>query len=337
MVKVFNYNSAKLLFDNRYNTFKNLYKDKCIEVFNNHYKLRGELGPNKGDPKYLGKVDKNGSWCWENRINTHPNCLVLLYNWCIEYNENFFIDFGNTKWNKYNIEKMWNFYDENFDLYFTNDITTKYYSELKEKCSKSWNNGNISLFELVLNLKLSFGENITNIDYTFNFGNNDDMNGIDLSFNDSEGILRTIQLKSGTFTDYGDEFHVKGSPNNLHYQTDYYSYVNVSQHSHYPTSIIIFKNIKSELRKDDEGKIFFSRDLLIYKKIEFMATTEKLNTILRIASTNKIEFILEKEGDTNFINLQEGKITVNIGNIDDKQLDELLDSKIKELNQFFQD
>ena len=62
-----------------------------------------------------------------------------------------------------------------------------------------------------------------------------------------------------------------------------------------------------------------------------------LNTILRIASTNKIEFFLEKEGDTNFINLQEDKITVNIGNIDDKQLDELLDSKIKELNQFFQD
>ena len=68
-----------------------------------------------------------------------------------------------------------------------------------------------------------------------------------------------------------------------------------------------------------------------------MSTTEKLNTLLRIASTNKIEFFLEKEGDTNFINLQEGKITVNIGNIDDKQLDELLDSKIEELNQFFQD
>lgn len=337
MVCPINYQDAKSLFDNKFNTFKKMYLTKCIEVFNKHYEQRGELGPNKTDPTKLGKVDKNGNWCWENRINTHPNCLVYLYKWCVESDKDFFKNFGDPNWNKYNIEKMWNFYDTNFDLYFTNDITSEYYGILKEKCSKSWNNGNISLLELLFNLKICFGEKITNIDYSFKFGENDDMSGVDLSFDDENGIKKTIQLKSGKFIDYGDEFHVQGSPNNLAYKTDYYAYVHVSQSNYEPTSLIVFKNIFSELKKDEEGKIFFNKDLLIFKKIEFMTTSEKLNTILKIASTKKLEFVLEKEGSTNSVDIQTDKVTINIGDIDDKKLDELLDKKIEELQQLFQD
>lgn len=64
---------------------------------------------------------------------------------------------------------------------------------------------------------------------------------------------------------------------------------------------------------------------------------EKLNELFSICGINDFVFHLQKEGETNFINytLDPKIIVVNIPDIEDKELDQLLTDKIKELKETF--
>ena len=56
-----------------------------------------------------------------------------------------------------------------------------------------------------------------------------------------------------------------------------------------------------------------------------MTPSEKVNNIFRITRDNKIEFILQKEGESNFIDVNSESVTINLVDLDDKNLDDLLD------------
>jgi hypothetical protein len=64
---------------------------------------------------------------------------------------------------------------------------------------------------------------------------------------------------------------------------------------------------------------------------------EKLNELFSICGINDFVFHLQKEGEINFINytLDPKNIVVNIPDIEDKELDQLLTDKIKELKETF--
>lgn len=65
--------------------------------------------------------------------------------------------------------------------------------------------------------------------------------------------------------------------------------------------------------------------------------SDKLNELFSICGINDFIFHLQKEGETNYIDytLDPKKIVVNIGDIQDKELDQLLISKINELKETF--
>lgn len=64
---------------------------------------------------------------------------------------------------------------------------------------------------------------------------------------------------------------------------------------------------------------------------------EKLNELFKICGINDFVFHLQKEGETNFIDytLDPKTIVVNIPDIEDKEFDQLLTDKIKELKETF--
>jgi hypothetical protein len=314
--------------------WKSYYFNEAQACFEKHYGLIGKWKINEKDSKKReGHFDENGLWSWTNRINTHPNCCLSFYNWGVKYNPSMFIDFGNPEYHKHNAKQMWKFVDSFFDLIFTTVTTEKYLRELKIKCSKSWNSGNITVIAIIMSLFEAFGE-ITEIEYTFDFGDGEDMDGIDLKFRLPNGELKTMQIKSGTFLNMGDEFHVNGSQNNLKYSTDYYGYAKADDWKRF-TSVIIFENTPN-LYKDDKT-IIVKKEYEIYNKIQHMPIPEKLNELLVLCGRKDIEFILKKEDGDNSIdyNNESKKITINFIDHEDVEMENLLDNKIKELKELF--
>ena len=75
------------------------------------------------------------------------------------------------------------------------------------------------MIAIIMSLFEAF-KNVTDIEYTYSYGDGEDMNGVDLSFKIND-ILKTMQIKSGKFINLRDEFHINGSPNDLKYNVDY--------------------------------------------------------------------------------------------------------------------
>jgi hypothetical protein len=324
------------LFDYGFNYgkgWKSYYFGCTQKTFEKYYSPINRWRPNPTDLTKYGIYNENGFWSWMNRINTHPNCCLSFYNWCVESDPNFFIDFGNPKYHKENAEKMWNYLDENFDLFFTNKITNNYITELKVKCQKSWNNGNISMIAIIMSLSYAFG-NVSNIEYTYEYGDGGDMGGIDLKFDLETGETKTMQIKSGKFLNMREEFLIEGSPNDLKYKEDYYGYANVDSNTSL-TSIIIFDNTK-ELFKQDKY-IVVKEEFIKYQKIQNMPVPEKLNELLILCGRNDIEFTMKKEEEENNVSFNENdkKLTIHFSNFEDKEMESLLDKKINELKELF--
>ena len=68
-----------------------------------------------------------------------------------------------------------------------------------------------------------------------------------------------------------------------------------------------------------------------------MTTTNKLNELLILCGINNIVFTYQKEEGGNYIDFNEPEktIVVNVSDYEDKELDSLLDNKIKELKKLF--
>lgn len=324
------------LFDvgwNKGRGWKSYYFRGAQDCFKKHFEPLNKWRPNPKDPEKFGHYNDDNLWSWTNRINTHPNCCLSFYNWATKYNPNIFIDFGNPDYHEYNAKKMWEFVDQFFDLIFTTTTTDKYLKELKVKCQKSWNNGNLTVISIVDSLKDSFGD-VTDIDYPFDYGDGDDMNGIDLSFKLPNGDLKTMQIKSGKFINMGDEFHITGSPNDLKYPTDYYGYSKIDDWNGF-TSVIIFDNVP-DLKKDGDV-VIVKKENVIYNKIKNMPIPEKLNELLVLCGQNNIEFVLRREDEKNEVSYdnETKKVSINFVNSEDKELETLLSNKINELKELF--
>lgn len=326
------YSFMSNLFDKGWSGFKGSYFREAQICFKKQFEPLNKWKPNPKDPTKYGHYTDDNLWSWTNRINTHPNCCLSFYKWATKYDPNIFVEFGNPKYHDYNAKKMWEFVDHFFDLIFTNKTTDKYLRELKVKCQQSWNSGNITVIAINLSLKDAFGE-ISDVEYTFDYGDGDDMNGVDLSFKLPNGELKTMQIKSGTFQNMGNEFHVNGSPNDLKYDVDYYGYARVDSWKGF-TSVIIFDN-SPKLYKDNKT-VIVKTEYQIYNKIKHMPIPEKLNELVRLCGINNIEFTIHKSEDNSveFIN-EEKKFIVNFADGEDKEFENLLDSKISELKETF--
>lgn len=330
------YNFIQKLFDKGWDYgkgWKSYYFNEAQNCFKKHFEPLNKWRPNGKDSTKFGHYGDDDKWSWTNRINTHPNCCLSFYKWGIKYNPDMFIDFGNPLYHEHNAKKMWEFVDEFFDLIFTKNKTDKYLRELKVKCLKSWNSGNITVISIIMSLKEAFGD-VTDIDYTFEYGDSDDMNGVDLSFRLPDGSLKTMQIKSGKFVDMGDEFYVNGSQNDLTYKTDYYGYGNVDDWRGI-TSVIIFDNTPN-LKKENKT-VVVKKEYEKYNKIKHMPVPEKLNELLILCSKNNVEFTLKRNDELNQIDYDDTtkNITVSITEFEDKDLEKLLDDKIKELKKVF--
>lgn len=69
-----------------------------------------------------------------------------------------------------------------------------------------------------------------------------------------------------------------------------------------------------------------------------MSISSKLNQLLIICAKQKVEFHFGKEGSANriyFSGPPDNKLDINIGDVDDEELESYLDAKIKELEDFF--
>lgn len=68
-----------------------------------------------------------------------------------------------------------------------------------------------------------------------------------------------------------------------------------------------------------------------------MTTTNKLNELLILCGINNVVFTYQKEEGGNYIDFNEPEktIVVNVSDYEDKELDSLLDNKIKELKKLF--
>ena len=318
--------------------WKSHYFREAQDCFKKHFEPINKWKQNPNDTTKWGHYNDQNIWSWTNRINTHPNCCLSLYNWALKNNPTVFIDFGNPEFHEYNAKRMWTFVDKYFDTIFTKDSI--YYNELKMKCQKSWNNGNISMVAIILSLKPFFKRFgvVSDIEYTYNYGDGGDMDGIDLTFK-LNGKIKTIQIKSGTYQPImGEEYYIKGSPNDLEYDTDYYGYVNVDSFRGL-TSVIIFENSqdRKKLYKED-NTIIVKNELIIDVKNENMPISEKLNEILLFCSKKDLEFRLNKESDKNNVDvdLNEKVITISIVDFEDKNLSKYLSEKFEELKKTHQ-
>ena len=151
---IMDYYYFKNLFQN--SKFKKLYKEKCNEVLKRKGMEFGQWKHFEKNGEY-GLVDENGIWCWRNAINTHPYCLHDFY---YLYLESFKVelDFSDELYYRGKIERLWNFIEDNWELYFTTNKESKYFHKFRLRNNQSWTKGQITVIALGYNLKDLFGE-----------------------------------------------------------------------------------------------------------------------------------------------------------------------------------
>jgi hypothetical protein len=329
MVKELNHAFFKALFDKGWSGYKSYHYAEAQRRFEIEFSKIGRWGFCSKNNKF-GILTDEGFWDAFNRINTHPKICKFFYDECIKHDPNMFIEFGNPTYYKINAKKMWDYLIENFDLYFTKKITDEYYNIIHGYLNNSWQSGNITVLGTVFFIKKHI-PNVININYGFETGDVDDMKGIDVSFQTIGNETKTIQVKSGKYTNLDPDFFINGSVNDLKYKTDYYSYCNVS---YYYTSIFFFKNdVDGIFRNEIDDRIEVNKDLIVYHKFnENMPIPQTIFSIFKISDKLDKIFTLTKDGD-NSVTITDLEVIVNISDLDDPNLETMLDEKLKELEQ----
>jgi hypothetical protein len=231
---------------------------------------------------------------------------------------------------------MWDFLMENFDLYFTKNITPKYYNRIYYLLNKSWQNGNITTIIAVSHLKKAFS-NITEIKYGFEAGDKSDMMGVDIEIKLDTDEVKKFQVKSGRYTDksYGGVYYINGSANDLKYDNcDYYIYAQPKWQDTM-SQVIIFKNTPNIKKKDKKTLLVPEKDI-IYKTQQFMSLPENLSKLMEMCGKNDIEFrILKDEESSVYLNEEEQILTVKFSGPEDSTLLGKIQNTIKTLEERF--
>ena len=335
---IMDYYYFKNLFQN--SKFKKLYKEKCNEVMKRKGMEFGQWKHFEKNGEY-GLVDENGIWCWRNAINTHPYCLHDFY---YLYLESFKVelDFSDELYYRGKIERLWNFIEDNWELYFTTNKESKYFHKFRLRNNQSWTKGQITVIALGYNLKDLFGE-IKEMKGSIDLerGGKNDFKGKDLiisGLNDGKKEIIVIQIKGGSYY-YNEKkggFLIKSAANNLDAQCDYYCFVDIQNNE---TDIILFKNEKSLIEKIDND-FFFPNEIFNNKKInKNMPVPQTLMLILQYCGKNDIVMNLKNtQGEKNnlqFIKTPEKVVNINIGDFKDENLESYLLSKFDELKEAF--
>ena len=308
------YNDFKKLFNTN---FKKEWMDKCDIVFRSEG-IR--LGIYKKHKKYLnyGIIDKYGRWCWRNTINTHPNAALSLYN--------YYLKFGNPKLNFFenrteSINLIFDFIKKNFELLFTENITSEYFRVFELLTNKSWSKGQITTISFFLCCKYFFPD-VDFYEYTLERGDPDDFNGIDGKLHMKSGQIETVQIKSGESTSalVGSYYIVKGAVNYLKSKSDYYCYVCVDTDITY---ILVFNNYPTKMIFSVD-QILVEKELIINKKQTNLMITQTLMEILKLCAKNNFVFDLKNDEPLQYFLIEENKVTISIPNFEDESLEPML-------------
>lgn len=279
-------------------------------------------------------IIENNKWSWINSVNTHSYCFYELYHSLTDEQKKS-LDFDNNI--IYSIGKFWEYIDEKFELYFTKNITNKYYDILNFRTSQSWSKGIITNIFFIFSLKTIFGDDLVEKSYSFERGDNIDFKGIDFIVELKNNVFKTFQLKSGKHYYDGDHYLIDSSLNDLKSPADYYCYFDISNFTS-ATNILIFKNEKEKIFKKD-GFVLFPKELLYKYFVNTMKVPQALKNTLWFCGPRKINFELNLDSEENNVIIypkEEKKIIININNIYDEDLGDLLENKLMELCNIFQ-
>ena len=233
--------------------FKWKYFNECLKVFKKHYENTGYWRPNISDPKKWGLYDKDGNWHPFNRINTHPKIAWYLYGLAIKDDPNMFLPFDKPENFLINSNIFWSWADKNFKLLFTKNITDIHFNNIMKFLDNSWLNGNIAMMLALLYCPKIFPTAIK-FNYDFKTGCGTDMDGVDIEVIFPNGIVKNIQVKSGSYKKYSTKTYISGSQNSLNYKlADYYMYSSM-KYKDRKSSVIIFHNDPS-IEKDENGTV----------------------------------------------------------------------------------
>lgn len=314
-------------------TFKEIYKKEANRVFEEQFTKIGRWGLCKRN-NINGILTDDGDWDPLNRVNTNPVLYQFFYNEFLKSNPNSFTDFGNPKYHNKNVGLIWKFLEDNFDLYFTQKISSEHYRKIYSILSRSWAAGNIPMVISTYHLKSAF-PNLKEIDYSFNTGEIEDLKGVDIKILLDNGESKTFQVKRGDYQEARGFCFVNGATNNFKYTCDYYIYAKAKTEKDL-SQIIIFKNL-NEFKKTKFGSLMVSNKDIIYKTKQFMSVPENLQKLMEICGNNDIEFIIQQEDNDSYANFNEEKmcVTVNFIGPEDKTLLEKIQNTIKQLQERF--
>ena len=310
--------------------FKKYYKENIDNIF----KENGiRLGIFKDFNNKKGIVINN-KWCWRNTINTHPYCLVEL--------NKIFIEMGNKEIDfSKNLDVFFEFISNNFDLLFTEIITTKYFNLFRKLCNHSWVIGQITTITFLYQLKNIFiDEKIKRINFSLERGDVDDFKGDDVIIYNNNNDKITFQIKSSNILYINkDGVCLKSSVNDFKSRSDYYVFVDIKPNLN-NTEIILIQNFQLHryVTKYNDGSFFFKNDIIYKNKIsESMNISELLIKILQFSKENNYIFDInyDKSLDNCFdwVNNENEKIiTLNISDFKDNNLFNIINNGFNELN-----
>ena len=330
-------------------------------ILKNHYEPLG---------RWLKKPDKKGKLdeaCWdedgermrENFLNTNYTCHTMIFNranillikWCKDNNVDQLI-YDGTIFSPTNLIKFDNTWKDDIDgtvekiklqlkltEFFKEEIYipgTTFHEDLINQLIKSKILGERNELFFVNNI-YSLLTDIVNVDHNAEAGDVTDRNGIDCVTTDKNGQSKKYQIKGARIIDLeldgGYRIVTSFSFKN---PCDYYVFVR------YLERIMVFNfnpNLVGKYKKGSD--VFFPKSLLVidkkYKKMN-NEITKIIGDLHFICSKNKINFELTMENEETKIFMNEEpkkKLTIHIGNQDDKNLFNLLKQQLVELEEVF--
>ena len=252
------YNDFKKLLDNL--DFKILYKKRANAVFEKNGRRLGIWKIYKNG-KY-GIIDNKNIWCWRNTINTHVYAFYDLYYLLYDMTGILLEITNESKWNE-SINILWEFVDKNFDLFFTENIESKYFNKFRLRTNRSWTNGQVGLIGVLYKLREHFADCvITSILFKLERGDTDDFKGKDIVFENSCGEKISVQVKMGKIVNQTNEgYEIECSSNDMNANCNYYSFIDIDVKNNV-TTIVSFQKVPGYMKRLPNGNVFYKKEIM---------------------------------------------------------------------------
>jgi len=289
-------------------------------VFEDEFTKLGLWGFCESNGKY-GVLNGEKWDGYYNRPNTNEYVARYIFNQYISEKGNKFKKFGvDDRYYRAYCEMIGGYIVENFKRFFV-DKTTPEYKEIRRILKSSWMSGIISLINVIYAVKKHYNDDIKKIVYSFNVGESDDFNGIDLIVDLLSDPVYNYQIKNGQIS-YSDEnvTNLTGAFNSLIYPfCQYYIYFNKRDNN-----CVIFEN-----RDTIKSGIQIETNSIIFNEVVEVNSSNLLRKIADICLTENIEIDIE-DGDENYGNVNESGVTIKINDI--FEMETIFESVLNDLN-----